>query len=154
MTALLVLLILYFYSHGNERSKGNIISVYKGNLILLNTGRFAGKYAFILSISDNSIDPEDKSYRYFLICLIKKHKKKGKLNKTYMYRTKYKTELRFININHGLIINRKVPRPLISEYLSEMVGHKLIRDIYIEKYHHLVQKNFKYIDTKTLQLLL
>jgi len=59
-----------------------------------------------------------------------------------------------MNINHGLVVNRKVPKALISNYLSEMIGHKLVGDIYLEKYHHLVKKNFKLIDVKTLHLLI
>merc|ERR1712137_48813 len=120
----------------------------RGNLVLLNTGRFAGKYAFILSTAVDSKLTGEKGYRYFLTCIIRKHKKKGKMNKKSFFETKHKILLRYMNINHGLVINRKVPQSLISNYLSEMIGHKLVGDIYLEKYHHLVKKNFKLIDTK------
>merc|ERR1712227_390959 len=126
----------------------------RGNLILLNTGRFAGKYAFILSTSADSKLTNAKGYRYFLTCIIRKHNKKSKSRKKLFFGTKHKILLRFMDINHGLVINRKVPEALISNYLSEMIGHKLVGDIYLEKYHHLVKKNFKLIDIKTLQLLI
>mmetsp|Transcript_7925 Transcript_7925/g.15595 ORF Transcript_7925/g.15595 Transcript_7925/m.15595 type:complete len:119 (-) Transcript_7925:1054-1410(-) len=111
----------------------------RGNLVLLNTGRFAGKYAFILSTAVDSKLTGEKGYRYFLTCIIRKHKKKGKMNKKSFFETKHKVYielnkilLRYMNINHGLVINRKVPQSLVSNYLSEMIGHKLVGDIYLE----------------------
>jgi len=129
----------------------------KGNIVMLNAGKFSGKYCFIIKLNNSKNDISKKNI--ITVCGFKdKHLKRNNPNKyskkNISYTLRHKLFFKSINIKHIIPTQFKVSRSWTHSELIEAIEEDSLNKYSLAKLNNLMDKSMNKLSKPALFLLL